>query len=325
MLDDLNEAAARRWRDLDLMLPPAGRPRDLPDGCMAPLLVTGRAGPDSRPAGMGICRHQRIPDDALEQVWGTVHRFELTPRLLEPAASLDELLGRWRGHLATVPAAREDDSAAIINWPSRDVSGVQALLKHGMQPLIVLAVRPTGRPAKRPSRRLDRYGTPPAGVVIRQARPGDLDAVTAMELGVIHYDAQVGAAIVRPATEALVREDTRRALAQRPDWAWVAERDGTLVGLVHAQPPEESAWIASMTRPGTTAYLQTMFVGPHERGGGLGAALVERAHAELDARGVTTTLLHHAQLNPLSTPFWNRMGYRPLWTGWETRPAAALR
>ena len=23
--------------------------------------------------------------------------------------------------------------------------------------------------------------------------------------------------------------------------------------------------------------------------------------------------------------FWSRMGYRPLWTGWEVRPAASLR
>ena len=48
-------------------------------------------------------------------------------------------------------------------------------------------------------------------------------------------------------------------------------------------------------------------------------------HAVLDARGVDTTLLHYAQLNPLSAPFWSRMGYRPLWTGWEVRPAASLR
>ncbi len=30
-------------------------------------------------------------------------------------------------------------------------------------------------------------------------------------------------------------------------------------------------------------------------------------------------------LNPPSAPFWSRMGYRPLWTGWEVRPAASLR
>jgi hypothetical protein len=52
---------------------------------------------------------------------------------------------------------------------------------------------------------------------------------------------------------------------------------------------------------------------------------VGHVHAVLDARGVDTTLLHYAQLNPLSAPFWSRMGYRPLWTGWEVRPAASLR
>jgi GNAT superfamily N-acetyltransferase len=86
-----------------------------------------------------------------------------------------------------------------------------------------------------------------------------------------------------------------------------------------------SSWIAGMTRPGVTAYLQTMFVQPGERGGGVGAALVRHAHGVLDARGVQTTLLHHAAMNPLSAPFWSRMGYRSLWTGWEVRPAASLR
>lgn len=80
-----------------------------------------------------------------------------------------------------------------------------------------------------------------------------------------------------------------------------------------------------MTRPGVTAYLQFMFVRPDERGGGIGAALVRHVHDELDARRIDMTLLIYAQLNPLSAPFWHRMGYRPLWTTWEARPAAALR
>jgi GNAT superfamily N-acetyltransferase len=166
---------------------------------------------------------------------------------------------------------------------------------------------------------------PPADVVIREAGPDDLDAVTELEMGVIRFDAHFGAAIPRPATRTLVREATRKALARRLAWVWVAERSGRLVGLVHVLPPDESAWIAGMTGPGSTAYLQSMFVGPDERGGGLGAALVKRAHDELDARGISITLLHYAQMNPLSGPFWSRMGYRPLWTGWESRPAVALR
>jgi GNAT superfamily N-acetyltransferase len=80
-----------------------------------------------------------------------------------------------------------------------------------------------------------------------------------------------------------------------------------------------------MTRRTPAAYLQTMFVDEEERGTGVGAAMVRNLHTRLDADGVAVTLLHHSQVNPLSGPFWNRMGYRPLWTSWEARPASALR
>ena len=142
-------------------------------------------------------------------------------------------------------------------------------------------------------------------------------------MGVIAYDAHFGGSIPRRATAALVRAETRAALT-RP-WAWLAERDGRPVGLVHVEPPESSGWIAGMTRPGTTAYLQTMYLRPQERGGGTGAALVRQVHDVLDARGIDVTLLHYAQVNPLAAPFWPRLGYRPLWTIWEARPATALR
>jgi predicted N-acetyltransferase YhbS len=67
-------------------------------------------------------------------------------------------------------------------------------------------------------------------------------------------------------------------------------------------------------RPGAgpDVALATMCVRPDERGAGVGAALVTTLHRELDRAGVAVTLLHHGQLNPLSSPFWNRMGYRPL-------------
>jgi GNAT superfamily N-acetyltransferase len=68
-----------------------------------------------------------------------------------------------------------------------------------------------------------------------------------------------------------------------------------------------------------------MFVLPGRRGAGVGAALVARAHTEMAAAGVALALLHYEQANPLSTPFWARQGYRPLWTSWEARPASAIR
>jgi GNAT superfamily N-acetyltransferase len=67
-----------------------------------------------------------------------------------------------------------------------------------------------------------------------------------------------------------------------------------------------------------------MSVRPDERGAGVGTGLAAELHRQLDAADVAVTLPHHGLLNPLSAPFWNRMGYRPLWTNWEIRPARAL-
>lgn len=324
VVDDINKAVTRRWRQLDALLP---EPSDLPEGCMAPLLARGDNG---RPSGLGVCRHQHVAADTLAQTWGAATKFVLSMRLRGPdiRAAADDLLTQWRDHLGAQPEAKADDTAAIVNWPARDVTGVLALLRHGLQPMSVIAVRPAGRPSPpsppSPAGRPSPASTQP-GLVIRPAGPDDLDAVTELEMGVVRYDAQFGASIPRPATEALVRAETQAALAKRPGWTWLAEQDGRPVALTAVEPPAAATWIAGMTRTGATAYLQTMFVRPDERSGGIGAALVRHVHGELDARGIDLTLLHYAQVNPLSPPFWHRMGYRPLWSTWEARPVAALR
>ena len=314
-VDELNRAVGRRWLGLDRLLPPRA---ELPEGCAAPFVTTGANG---RPAGLAACRHEHIPDGKLNQTWGAATRYSLIARLREAdtSAALDDLLGQWRDHLTGLPGTGADDTAAMITWPARDVSGVNTLLRHGLQAVTVIAVRPARPEPAVPGLAGDE------SLVIREAGPADLDVVTEFEMGVIRYDALFGAAILRSATEALVRAETQAALSARPAWAWLAERDGETVGLVHVEAPEQSRWITGMTRAGVTVYLQTMFVRPGERGAGVGAALVRHLHAVLDARGVDTVLLHYAQLNPLSAPFWNRMGYRPLWTGWEVRPAVSLR
>ena len=53
--------------------------------------------------------------------------------------------------------------------------------------------------------------------------------------------------------------------------------------------------------------------------------MVARLHHEIAAAGVAITLLHYAQINPLSAPFWSQQGYRPLWTAYEARPARIFR
>jgi GNAT superfamily N-acetyltransferase len=316
MVHDINKAVGRRWQGLDPLLP---QPGDLPAGCGAPLVVTGANG---RPAGLGVCLHQHIPADSLSQTWGAAGRFILVPRLRDPdtGAAADDLLTQWRDHLAGLNEAYADDTAAMITWPSRDVTGVRALIGHGLQPITVLAARPANRPV-------------PAGasVTIRRAGPDDLDVVTRFEMGVVHWDAQFAGAVPRPSTEPRIREQAQASLSQQPVWAWLAEQDRRPVGLLTVLPPKDAGWVAPMIRPQEPqgpqgpAYLSSMFVQPDERGSGVATALVRKAHDELDAHRVPVTLLDYSQVNPVSGPFWSRMGYRPLWTRWEARPATALR
>jgi len=313
---DINRMVGRRWQAVDPLLPD---PAALPAGCGAPLVVNGDNG---RLAGLGVCVHHHVPPGSLNQTWGAADRFTLVPRLAgqDVGAPADLLLAQWRDHLATVSLARGPDTSASVVWPSMDITGVAALLRHGLQPLTVIAVRT--RPAAPPGPRAPR-GAP--GVTIRPAGPADEDVVTDMELRLIRYDMHFGGPVWRPGTARLVRDEIRSSLARPAAWTWLAEHAGHPVGLLVAQPPQDSGWIAGMTSSAPAAYLQTMFVDARERGTGIGAALVRHLHARLDAAGVAVTLLHHSQVNPLSAPFWYRMGYRPLWTSWEARPATALR
>jgi hypothetical protein len=51
-----------------------------------------------------------------------VNQYVLTARLRDPdlLPAMDELLTGWREHLAGIPEAAGDDTAAMITWPSRD-------------------------------------------------------------------------------------------------------------------------------------------------------------------------------------------------------------
>ena len=144
-------------------------------------------------------------------------------------------------------------------WPSLDITGIQALLRHGLQPLTVIAARtrPNGPPP--PPRRA-------YGVTIRAAGPADEEQVLDLELRLIRYDMHFGGPVWRTATARLVRDEIRDSLARPDPWTWLAERNGRAVGLLVAQPPQDAGWIAGMTSKTPAAYLQTMFVEGQERG-----------------------------------------------------------
>jgi len=256
VVKDINKAVARRWQGLDALLP---EPSDLPEGCTAPLLARERTSASrNRPSGLAVCRHQHVAADTLAQTWGAATKFVLSVRLCGPdiQAATDDLLTQWQDHLSAQPEAKADDTAAIVNWPARDVAGVLALFRHGLQPMSVIAVRSAGRPS--PATETETM----SGLIIRPADPGDLDAVTELEMGVVWYDAHFGESIPRPATEALVRAETQAALAKQPGWTWLAERDGQPVALTVVEPPDAAPWIAGMTRPAPRPTCRPCSCGP---------------------------------------------------------------
>jgi GNAT superfamily N-acetyltransferase len=299
-------AVETRWRSLDPLLPAPWRPE--------PGDTVLRAGTST-----GFARRVRVPPHDPVLLWGAADRFVLRPLPVGPdlAAGMDALLAVWRRWLAAQPDPPGTDSAATLNWPSRDTRALPALWRHGLSPYSVIGARRSGTPDVRSP-----GGT---GAGVRRATGRDVDAVAGLSLSLQRYEADFGTSYPRERAGEWVRADAARTLSAEQPWVWVAEQSGALVGLVEVQPPGLSNWIETYTRSRPMAYLSTLYVDPAARGSGIGTALVDAAHRALDAAGVAVTLLHYAQTNPVSGPFWHRAGYRPLWTSWQARPAAVLR
>jgi GNAT superfamily N-acetyltransferase len=310
----LAELASRRWQTIDPLLPAI---LGWAPGCGVGLAVDG---PDRGLVAAGSCSHWTAEPGSLDLIEGAAQRFRLTPYVTgsDVVASLDTLLSQWRDHLAAVPEAAGEDTAAVICWPSRDVAGVRALVAHGLAPLGVIAAWPAGR-------RTAAVADCPPDVRIRRAAPADLGAVAAMAMEVVRFDAHFGGVIERPGAAEALRAEIAGLLGEHDPWTWLAERDGDPVGLLIAERPEVAGWIALRTCESPVAYLLALFVVPAERGAGVGAALTGQLHRTAALAPVSVILLQYEQVNPLAVPFWGGQGYRPLWTTWEVRPARMLR
>lgn len=341
-MDAARAASADRLTRVDSLLPRQSLPDQAfsgpsasPSTCGARLTVSAAGSETSRETGrellaVGRCEHWIGAPGSLDLVWGATRRFTLVPEITGPdvAGPLDQLIGQWRDHLAAVPEAEGEDTAAIINWPSRDIDGMNVLLQHGLTPLNVLAVRRIGRspePAQHPEPAHYPEPARPDGLKIRRATPVDLEAVTGFAAAEISYDAHFGDVIDRPHTAEAMRGYFADVLSAPEPWIWVAERDATPLGLLAAEPPETAGWIAPLTDRSPVAYLMSAFVEPTERGGGVGGALTREFHRAAQDAGVGAVLLHYELFNPRSGPFWSQQGYRPLWTTLEARPARRLR
>lgn len=297
-------AQSARFASLDPLLPPATEPP------MDGHVITAALADGTRVAG--VVSHQSFEPHSTTRLWSTAEVWEMLP-LVGEAQGMDALLTRFRRHLDSQEVG--DDTACVVHWPSRDSKAARAFLDHGLVPLSVLAVR-----LKTPAQHISRTLT------IRRATPHDLETVLELSLAELEYSSYVGSTIVRPEAAAT----KRRALVERLKNAspiWLAERDGIAVALAEcAIVSSEPGTMAAARLPrGRWGYVNCVSVLPGARGTGIGQQLLAHAHQELHRMGTVGTYLYYNPPNPLSSVFWPRQGYRPLWTVWEVRPASALR
>lgn len=312
---DVRLRASHRQRLIDPLLPDRVDP--LP-GCDERLFATAS---DGTLIATGQCEHWTGEPGSLDLVWGARRRFRLIPEIAGPdvADALGQLISQWRDHLAQVPEADGGDTSAIISWPSRDIDGIGPMLARGLSPTDTVTARLTARHPQGER-------TPELSLIsLRPAVPADIDVVARFGVAEVRYDAHFGGVIDRPDAEDSFRRYATDLLAAPDPWIWLAEQDGSFVGALIAEHPQEAAWIAPLTMLSPVAYLQSMYVLPEQRGRGIGEMLTRHFHREVAAAAVPVALLHYAVLNPLSVPFWSRQGYRPLWTTLEARPALSLR
>lgn len=296
-------AQTTRFERVDALLPPAAPP---PEG----QVVTAALTDGDRVAGV-VVRAEHAPGSAAT-LWSARHVWELYPLLGDAGADGMEALLRELSRLVarTTP---DPDSTCLVTWPSRDAAASGPLLAHGLVPLSVLAIRTGAVP-------------PPDRTSVRPAEPADLDTAVDLELAELAYSTALGATPARADAGAI----RRAGLASRLDAGepvWLAERDGVAVGVAQCRLIDvpTTAPLATRLRPGRWGYVNSVSVLPDARGAGVGRELMAVAHHELRAAGATATFLYQHPVNPLSSVFWARQGYRPLWTGWEVRPAGALR
>ena len=86
-----------------------------------------------------------------------------------------------------------------------------------------------------------------------------------------------------------------------PHFAFVAEKDGAVIGAVHALP-HASTWA-----PNGYCYLEDLFVDGRFRGEGAGRALIEAVCGEAEKRGLSRVYWHTEQSNSNARKLYDKL------------------
>lgn len=277
------------------------------------------------PSGQRVAVDQRIvgsvyedvlPDHDVRRLWAPRRVWEFTPLLGSGGPDgMARALEAFQSWLADrVPAGQQPDTGVRIAWPSRDVEAGRVLLRYGFTPMTMLAIRHGGAVAG---------AIESNGVVVRRATLEDMEELVAIHLEEIRFSSSIMDSTV-PDNAAQLLTAALRPAVFFVGRVYLAELGGRPVGSIDCgvvHPPRDGTSVADKLVPGRWGYVGSMSVLPEARGNGIGRAIVDRAHADFAGDGIHRTFLHYEPANPLSSVFWPRHGYRPLWTRWVIQPA----
>jgi len=106
------------------------------------------------------------------------------------------------------------------------------------------------------------------------------------------------------------QEGQARWLLRQPRCpTFLARRGGRAIGMQLFAPA--ASYVSWPTRDDSTAYLFQGVVSEVERGGGVGAALLQHALAWMRRENLRRCGLHYLSANPSGAVFWTRHGFRP--------------
>ncbi|MBO9627372.1 MAG: GNAT family N-acetyltransferase [Microbacterium sp.] len=263
----------------------------------------------------GVASFAEYAPGESEALWGSLRRHTLELVCADGAdharrEAVGEVLDRWLELAAETEEPGDEESSCTLTLPSADSALVRTVLSRGFAPVTIDAVR---RLAATPPTEEETLGD---GVVLRRATASDLDALAAFDARLLAHEADFGAVTWREGAEDVLRSSMRGRLSDWPHWTWLIEQDGRSVGYVHAFPDHPDA----VDSP-SPAYLDAMYLASDVRGVGLGRRVVDAVHGALARQGATAVRLDYSVANSQSGPFWSRVGYRPLTTTWQRRPA----
>jgi GNAT superfamily N-acetyltransferase len=184
-----------------------------------------------------------------------------------------------------------------------------------------LGLRPEVSMASQPVAAWQPIGTAPPGITIRPATLDDVEALTDLALEEHHYHAHHTAAGTSPdqprqTSRRLAAEGLAAAGADGTTCQLLAERldprggpaasIGSIVGSITNLGDDQPARYLLPPRHG---YIGLTSVTAAARGAGVGGALVDALMKWFATQAVELAFLHYVTTNPLSKPFWTRLGF----------------